>query len=87
MQMQKKACKKLVSSPRGRKKPPNSYVMQWILQRQERGCCNNLLADLIHTDMQGYQNFVRMPPAFFDLIEECIHHHIFHCGLVGNILA
>ena len=32
--------------------------------------------DLIHSDIPGYQNFVRMPPAFFDLIKECIHHRI-----------
>ena len=35
----------------------------------------NLLADLILTDIPGYQNFVRMPAAVFDLIQELIHHH------------
>ena len=45
--------------------------MPWILQRQEKGCYNNLLADI-----PGYHNFVSRPPAFVDLIEECIHHHI-----------
>ena len=59
-----------------RRKPPNPWVMPWILQRQEKGCFSNLLADLIHTDIPGYQNFVRMPPAFFYLIQERIHHHI-----------
>ena len=43
--------------------PPQSQP--WILQRQEKGCYSNLLADLIYTDIPGYQNFVRMPPAFF----------------------
>ena len=63
-------------SPRKRRKPPNPWVMPWIPQRQEKGCYNNLLADLIHTDITEYQNFVRMSSAFFDVIEESIHHHI-----------
>ena len=32
--------------------------------------------DLIHSDIPGYQNFVRIPPAFFNLIKDHIHHHI-----------
>ena len=48
--------------------------MPWILQREERGYDGILLVDLICTDIPGYQNFVRMPPACFDLIEEYIHH-------------
>ena len=59
-----------------RRKPPNSWVMPWILQRHLKGCYRNLLTGLIHTNITGYQNFVRMPPAFFYLIEERIHHHI-----------
>ena len=62
--------------PRRGRKPPNPWVMPWILERQEKGRYSNLLANVIHTDIQGYQNFVRMPPAFFDLIKECIHHCI-----------
>ena len=50
--------------------------MPWILQRQEKRCYSNLLADLIHTDILLYQNFVRMPPALFYLIEERRHHRI-----------
>ena len=46
--------------------------MPWILQTQEKGCYSNLLANLIQSDIPGYQNFVRMPPAFFDIIN---HHH------------
>ena len=34
------------------------------------------MAKLMQTDIPGYQNFVEMPPAFFDLIEECIHYRI-----------
>ena len=34
------------------------------------------MADLIQADIPGYQNFVRMPAAAFDLIHECIHGHI-----------
>ena len=63
-------------APRRKRKPQNSWVMPWIPHRQEKGCCSNLLADLIHTDIQGYQNFVRLPPALFDITEECNHHHI-----------
>ena len=38
-------------------------------QRGEKGCYKILLADLIHTDILGYQNFS-------DLIKDCTHHHI-----------
>ena len=62
--------------PRRRRKPPNPWVMLWILQREERGCYRTLLADLTQTDLLGYQNFLRMPPAFFYLIEEHINHRI-----------
>ena len=61
---------------RRRKNPPNPWVMPWILQKQDRGCYSNLVADLIHIDIPGYQNFVSLPPAFFNLIKECIHHRI-----------
>ena len=61
---------------RRRRKSPNLWVMPWFFQRQEKGCYSNLLADLIHTDISGYQNFVRMPSVFFYLIEECIHDYI-----------
>ena len=61
---------------RRRRKPPNPWVTPWILQRPEEGCYSNLLADLIHTDIPGYHNFVRMPPAFLYLIEEHIHQGI-----------
>ena len=45
-------------------------------KNKKKRCYNSLLADLIHTDIPGYQNFVRMAPAFFDFIRKCIHHHI-----------
>ena len=57
--------------PRRRRKPQTPWVMPWILQREERGCYRTLLADLIHTDIPDYQNF--LPAAVFALIEECIH--------------
>ena len=38
------------------------HPIPWIIQRQEKGC--NLMDDNIHTDIPGYQNFVRIPPAF-----------------------
>ena len=50
-------------APRRRRKQPNPWVTP---------CYSNLLTDLIHTYIPGYQNFVRMPPAFFYLIEERI---------------
>ena len=61
---------------RRKRKPPNQWVMPRIIQREERGCYRTLLSDLIQIDIPGYQNFVRMPPAFFDPIKECIHHRI-----------
>ena len=64
-----------LASPR-RKNPPNPWVMLWIIQRQEKVCYSNLLVNLIHTDIPGYQNFVKMHPTFSDLTEERIHHHI-----------
>ena len=61
--------------PRRRRKPPNPLVMPWILPKdKKKGCYSNLLANLIHNGIPGYQNFVRMLPS--DLIEEPIHHHI-----------
>ena len=63
-------------APRRSRKPLNPWVMPWILHRQEKGCYSNLLADLIHINISGYQNFVRMSPAFFDFIEEHIQHWI-----------
>ena len=62
--------------PRRKRKPPNPWVMPWIFQREEKGYHRTLLADLIQTDIPGYNNFVRMQPAFFDFIEECIHYCI-----------
>ena len=51
--------------------------MPWILQREERECYNNLLADLTkQTDIPGYQIFVTMSLQFFYLIEDYKHHHI-----------
>ena len=50
------------------KKKATKWVMSWILQRQGKGCYTNLLANLIHTDIPGYQNFGGMPPTFFDLM-------------------
>ena len=61
---------------RRRRKRQNSWVMPWILQRQEKGCHRNLLPDFIQTNSSGYQNFVRMPTAVFDLIQDCIHYCI-----------
>ena len=56
------------------KKKATKWVMSWILQRQGKGCYTNLLANLIHTDIPGYQNFGGMPPTFFLPHEEPINH-------------
>ena len=61
--------------PRRRKQPPIPWVVPLILQRQEKGCYSKLLTDLIYTDIPGYQNFVRMPPALCELIADRIHQH------------
>ena len=56
-------------APRRRGKPPNRFVMPWILQIEETGCYRTLLANLIQTGMPGYQNFCLVCLIF-------IHHHI-----------
>ena len=62
--------------PRRRRKPQNSWVLPWILQREERGCYRTLLDELITSDIPGYRNFTRMEPGFFYLIEERITTHL-----------
>ena len=47
--------------------------MGYALDTSKRGCHRILLDELITTDIPGCQNFIRMPPAFFDLIEERIN--------------
>ena len=51
-------------APRRRRNPQDPWVMPWILQRQQKGCYSNLLADLMHTDISGYQNFEGCPLPF-----------------------
>ena len=62
--------------PCRRRKPQNPWVMPWILQREERWCYRTLLDELFTTDIPGSRNFIRMPPAIFDLIEERIYPHL-----------
>ena len=61
---------------RRRRKPQNPGIMPWLLQREERGCYRTLSDKLIITDIPGYRNFIRMEPAFFDLIQERIAPHL-----------
>ena len=56
-----------------RRKLQNPWVMPWIMQREERECYRTLLDELIKIDLPGYRNFIRMPPAIFELIEERIY--------------
>ena len=58
-----------------RRKPQNPWVMPWILQRQEKGCYSNLLANLIHRHPR-VPEFCQDVPCLFYFIEEHIHHHI-----------
>ena len=62
--------------PQRRRKPQNLWVMPWILQREESGCYRTLLDELITTDIPGYRNFIKMPPAFFNLLEERIYNRL-----------
>ena len=59
--------------PPRRRKPQNTWVLSWIIQREEKGCYRTLLDELITT---GYRNFTRMEPAFFYFIEERITPHL-----------
>ena len=69
------ACTTAPASPQKKKATkPLGYALGPY--KQEKGCYINLLVELIHTDIPGYQNFVRMLPAFLDLIKERIHHCI-----------
>ena len=52
------------------------FIMICRQERQEKECYSIHLANLIHADIPGYQNFVRMIPAFFYLTEELIHYRI-----------
>ena len=53
------------SQPQGGKKATQllGHALDHLKTRKKR-CYSNLLANLIHTDIPGYQNFVRMAPAF-----------------------
>ena len=62
-------------APRRRRKPPNPWVMPWILQRQDKGCYSNLLVDLIHRHPR-IPEFYQDATCLFDLIEEYIHNHL-----------
>ena len=63
-------------APLRKRKSQNPWVMPWILQRGEKGCYRTLLEEPITTDILSYKNFIRMPPAIFDLIEERITPHV-----------
>ena len=39
---------------RRKRNTPNSWAIPWVLQREDRGYHNNLLSDLIQTDIPGY---------------------------------
>ena len=63
-------------SPRVKKKATKRLSHVLDSSKTKKGCYSNLLANVIHTDIPGYQNFVRMPPAYFYLMKECIQYHI-----------
>ena len=47
----------------------NMWVRPWLLQREERGTYNNIMADLYATDIPGFTNYMRMTPEFFEMIK------------------
>ena len=52
-------------SPQEKKKATQTPAHALDSSKTIKGSYSNLLSDLVHTDIPGYQNFVRMPPAFF----------------------
>ena len=64
--------------PRRRRKPSNPWVLPLIFQRQEKGCYSNLLGDIIHTEIPGYQDFVRMPPTYLTSTYTPPHQEVRH---------
>ena len=55
----------LTQAPKRSRKPPIPRVMPQILQRQEKGSYSNLLANLKHTCINGYQIFFQDAPCLF----------------------
>ena len=47
----------------------NMWVRPWLLQREERGAYNNIMADLYATGIPGFTNYMRMTPEFFEMIK------------------
>ena len=39
------------------------------MQREDKGAYHNLLTELYNTDIAGFTNFMRMTPAFFEMIK------------------
>ena len=61
--------------PPTRRKPLNPLIILWILQREQKGCYRTFQADLIQTDIPGYQNLSGCQQHFRP-IKEHIHHQI-----------
>ena len=60
-------------APRARRQ---IWVKQWILRRPEYGQYENLLQELNREDINGYKNFLRVPPELFLELCERVGPHI-----------
>ena len=47
----------------------NMWVRPWLLQREEGGGYHNIMVALYATDIQGFTNYMRMTPEFFEMIK------------------
>ena len=54
----------------------NMWVRPWLLQREERGAYQNIMADLYATDISGFTNYMRMTPEFFEMIKTRLEPHL-----------
>ena len=54
----------------------NMWVRPWLLQREERGAYQNIMADLYAIDIPGFTNFMRMTPEFFEMIKTRLEPHL-----------
>ena len=42
------------------------WVKPWILEGDDKGTYNTLIADLCNTDMPSFRNYIRMTPKFLN---------------------
>ena len=54
----------------------NMWVRPWLLQREERGAYQNIMADLYATDIPRFTNYMRMTPEFVEMIKTRLEPHL-----------